>query len=277
MLSIAKYLLPLFVLIGLNDLSCKNPDEAHTNGEPGYSEMISKSFYSSFINDTVKLDISLPLNYRAHPEKKYKVIFLTDGYWRKEDHDTIHKMSNCSEIQEVIVVGIGYPDNYNFDQIRVRDLIINADKFLFCIKYEIIPYIDSTYRADAELRTLWGSSYGGYFLIYAFTEHEDAGRLFTNYICASAALDPPYKHIDLLKNEENLYSKTKKLPLNLYITAGGNETELFISSYNQITDRLSSRNYKDLSFEYEIIPNTDHQSVWKPTLIKGLKIFLKMN
>jgi len=263
--------------MSLTDLSRKDLVEARTDGKPGYSEMISKSFYSSFINDTVKLDISLPLNYSKDKGKKYKTVFLTDGYWRKADHDTIHKMSNCSEIHEVIVVGIGYPDNYNFNQIRVRDLIINADNFLSCIKYEIIPYIDSTYRADAEFRTLWGSSYGGYFLIYAFTEHEDAGRLFTNYICASAALDPPYQHIDLLKNEENLYSKTKKLPLNLYITAGGNETESFIGSYNQITNRLSSRNYKDLSFEYEIIPNTDHHTVWKPALIKGLKIFLKKN
>ncbi len=263
--------------MGLNDLSCKNPVEAPANGKPGYSEMISKSFYSSFINDAIKLDISLPLNYSKDTGKKYKTVFLTDGYWRKADHDTIHKMSNSSEIQEVIVVGIGYPNNYNFNQIRVRDLIINADNFLSSIKYEIIPYIESAYRADAESRTLWGSSYGGYFLIYAFTEHEDAGRLFTNYICASAALDPPYQHIDLLKNEENLYSETKKLPLNLYITAGGNETESFISSYNQITDRLSSRNYKDLNFEHEIIPNTDHYTVWKPTLIKGLKIFLKKN
>ncbi|MGE5806898.1 MAG: hypothetical protein ACM34M_13985, partial [Ignavibacteria bacterium] len=74
LLSIAKYLLPLFVLIGLNDLSCKNPDEPPTNGEPGYSEMISKSFYSSFINDTVKLDISLPLNYPKDKGKKYKAV-----------------------------------------------------------------------------------------------------------------------------------------------------------------------------------------------------------
>ncbi|HVO73009.1 MAG TPA: alpha/beta hydrolase-fold protein, partial [Ignavibacteriaceae bacterium] len=204
------------------------------------------------------------------------VIFLTDGYWRKEDHDTIHKMANDNEIQEAIVVGIGYPDNYNFDQIRVRDLIMHADKFLFCIKYEIIPYIESNYRADPEFRTLWGSSYAGYFLVYAFTEPEDAGKLFANYICASAALDPPYRHIDLLNNEDILYSKTKELPVNLYITVGGNETGSFTASYNQITSRIRSRNYKNLRFEYEIIPNTDHYTVWKPALINGLKKFLKL-
>jgi len=268
----------LFIFIGLAYLSCKeNPEENlfYVEINPGYSEMISKFFYSSIINDTVKLDISLPLNYSKETEKKYKVVFLTDGYWRKEDHNDIHKMSNRNEIPEVIVVGIGYPDNYNFNEIRVRDLIVNANNFLYCIKYEVIRYVESTYKADSSSRTLWGSSYGGYFLIYAFTEHEDAGRLFTNYICASPALDPPHTHVDLLENEERLFSKTTELPINLYVTVGGNETNSFINSYNQITSRINSRNYQDLIFEYEIIPNTDHYTVWKPTLLNGLKKFLK--
>lgn len=268
----------LFIIIGFSyGSSEENPEENLSPEETksGCSEMISKFFYSPFINDTIKLDISLPLNYLTDADKKYKVIFLTDGYWRKEDYDTIHKMSNSNEIPEAIVVGIGYPDNHNFNQIRIRDLIINAYNFLCSIKYEVIPFIESNFRADSSFRTLWGSSYGGYFLIYAFTEHQDAGELFTNYICASPALYPPYTHIDLLENEERLYSKTMEIPVNLYVTVGENETESFIDSYNRITDRISSRNYKDLVFEYEIIPNTDHYSVWKPTLIKGLKKFLK--
>jgi len=82
-------------------------------------------------------------------------------------------------------------------------------------------------------------------------------------------------HVDLLENEERLFSKTTELPINLYVTVGGNETNSFINSYNQITSRINSRNYQDLIFEYEIIPNTDHYTVWKPTLLNGLKKFLK--
>ena len=256
---------------------CKdNPAELSEQTDvPSYSAMHEKYFYSSYVKDTIKLDISLPFGYFTDTTKKYNIIYLTDGYWRKSEHDTIHEMGRNGEIKEAILVGIGYPDYYDFNTIRTRDLIEDADKLLSCIKEEIIPYVEKTYRADSAERTLWGSSYGGYFLMYAFTEHEKRGRLFKNYIEASAALNPPYAHADLLKNEHALWNSTTALPVNLYMTVGGDETSFFVGSYNSLVSQIKSHPYHDFHFEYEVIPNTNHYTVWKPTLLNGLRKFLK--
>ncbi len=64
------------------------------------------------------------------------------------------------------------------------------------------------------------------------------------------------------------------LPVKLYLTVGGNEDKFFIDSYKAIVEAVSSHNYKDLVFYREIIPGTDHCTVWKPTLLNGLKKFL---
>ena len=258
-------------------IDCKeNPAELSEQTDvPSYSVIHEKYFYSPFVQDTIKLDISLPFGYFKDTTKKYNVIYLTDGYWRKSEHDTIHKMGRNGEIKEAILVGIGYPDYYDFNSVRTRDLIVNADKLLSCIKEEIIPYVERTYRAGSAERTLWGSSYGGYFLMYSFTEHEKRGRLFKNYIEASAALNPPFAHTDLLQNEQLLSAATTMLPVNLYMTVGGDETPMFISSYHTLTNAIKSRHYQGLHFEYEVIPHTNHYTVWKPTLLNGLKKFLK--
>ncbi len=263
--------------------SCSN----HLNGKAAMNDMtdsqyptekiIDTTFVSEFVNDSMKIDVSLPAGYNKNPGKFYHIVYMTDGYWRRAEHDTIHQMSDNKIIPEVIVVGIGYPDDYNFNKIRIRDLIKNADKLFSCIKKEVIPYVENKYRVDTTNRTLWGSSYGGYFLIYSLTEHFKQGELFKNYICASPALNPPYKHANLIKNEEDMWENHKKLPVNLYLTVGGNEEKRFLDSYDGIVKAFSSHNYNDFYFEHEIIPGKNHFTVWEPTLLKGLKKFLNKN
>jgi predicted alpha/beta superfamily hydrolase len=237
-------------------------------------KIIDTTFVSKFVGDSIKIDVSLPASYNNMPEKFYPIVYMTDGYWRTAEHDSIHQMSDNKEIPEVIVVGIGYPADYNFDSIRVRDLIINSEKFFQCIKQEVMPYVENKYRVDTYNRTLWGASYGGHFLIYAFTEHVKQGKLFKNYICASASLNPPYTHVDLLNNEKLLWESSKELPVNLYETVGGLEVPDFINSYNSIVNAIKAHDYKDFHFEYEVIPNTNHFTVWRPTLLNGLRKFL---
>jgi predicted alpha/beta superfamily hydrolase len=237
-------------------------------------KIIDTTFISKFVGDSIKIDVSLPASYNYTPGSFYPVVYMTDGYWRTTEHDSIHQMSDNKEIPEVIVVGIGYPADYKFDSIRVRDLVINSSKFIQCLKEEVMSFVENKYRVDKRNRTLWGSSYGGHFLIYAFTEHVKQGGLFKNYICASAALNPPYPHVNLLDNEKLLWESCKELPINLYETVGGLEVSDFINSFNTIVNAINAHSYKNFHFEYEVIPNTNHFTVWWPTLYKGLKMFL---
>lgn len=267
----------IFLVAWMSLCSCErceigSPDSRETAKFPT-EKIIDTTFISAFVKDSIKIDISLPKGYNEE-EKSYPVIYMTDGYWRRADHDTIHLMSDRHEIPDVIVVGVGYPDDYNFDSTRVRDLIKNSGSLFECIKSEVLPYVEGKFRADTANRTLWGASYGGYFLVYAFTEHVRQGRLFKNYIGASAALVPPYQHVDLLENERALWESTKSLPVNLYLTVGGNETTFFRDSYTALVNAIESHHYSGLRFEHEIIPGTDHYTVWRPTLLKGLRTFL---
>jgi predicted alpha/beta superfamily hydrolase len=273
------FFIPFIALIFNSSLNSIN-NEIEMNHR-GYqyptNKIMDTIFISKYVNDSIKVDVSLPASYNENPSKFYKVLYMTDGYWRGTEHNTIHQMSNDKIIPEVIVVGIGYPDDYDFDKIRIRDLIINSDKLFSCIKKEIIPYVENKFRVDTKNRTLWGASYGGHFLIYALTEHFKQGKLFKNYICASPALNPKYKHTDLIKNEEEMWKNHKELPVNLYLTVGGNEEKRFLDSYEGIVKSFKSHKYEGFYFEHEIIPGKNHYTVWEPTLLKGLKEFLNKN
>ncbi|MGD0337184.1 MAG: alpha/beta hydrolase-fold protein [Bacteroidota bacterium] len=272
-------LLKSFLALGIAATACSQniADSIETSDrlqQLPVQTIIPTTFFSKFVSDSIRLDISLPASYNQDTTKIYPVIYLTDEYWRRDAHEIIHDMSQEKELPEVIIVGIGYPDGYDFNTIRVRDLVENADMFLTCIKDEIIPYVEKTYRAANLKRTLWGASLGGYFIIYAFTEHIKVGKLFTNYIGASVVLNPRFEHVDLLKNEQLLWETTRELPVNLYLTVGELEDRSMIKSYTQIADAIYSHDYKKLRFEYEIIPEKDHITVWKPSLLGGLRKFL---
>lgn len=270
----------LIVFFSLNFSACESKsnfieDKMNAKENSHSAKINDTTLFSPVIGDSIKLEISLPYKYKK--EKSYPVIYMTDGYWRREEHDSIHNLGFLGKLPKVIVAAIGYPDGYDYGEIRKRDLIVHSDRFLKCIKDEIIPYVENKYKILPEERTLWGSSFGGHFLIYAFTQHINSGELFKNYICASPALNPEMEHSDLIANEQKLWESTQNLPLNLYIAVGGDETEFFLDSYKNIVGALKMHPYKNFLFKYEIIPGTHHHSVWKPALFNGLKLFLKNN
>jgi len=55
---------------------------------------------------------------------------------------------------------------------------------------------------------------------------------------------------------------------------GGLETADFVNSYNSIVNVFKTDAYQNFHFESEVIPNTDHFTVWRPTLLNGLRKFL---
>ncbi len=243
-------------------------------------EIKSFNMFSECIDDTFVIDVSLPESYYKEPERKYHVLFLTDGNWRKDQHQPIHDMASKENIEEMIIVGIGYPASYNFNNIRVRDLINHPDRFLDFILQKIIPRIDSEYRTNGE-RTLWGSSFGGFFTVYTLLNYvEKTKGIFENYIVASAAIleKTNYKDekLNLIDIEKRLNTNTKELKTNLYITVGQAEDNVrFITPFKELVKILNERKYKDFYMKSFIDPGKDHYTVWEPTLYKGIRLFLQ--
>lgn len=239
----------------------------------------SFKIFSENVKDTFLIDISLPESYSKNPDKKYSVLYLTDGYWRRDQHKSIHEMSKKKIIKELIVVGIGYPKSYTPDIVRKRDLLEHADKFLNFICDELIPYIDNRYCTKDE-KTLWGSSFGGFFGMFALFNYPDKTKnVFKNYIIVSpAAKEKTYynnQYLDLFDLEKILCSKTKELKVNLYIAVGSNENlERFFTPFKELVKLLQERNYKDFYMKSYIDAGKDHYTVWEPALYEGLKLFL---
>lgn len=244
--------------------------------------LASFKLYSQNVKDTFVIDVSLPRSYSKDTEKNYSVIYLTDGYWRREQHKSIHYLSENENVRELIVVGIGYPSTYNFNEIRVRDLVKHADKFLGFIVDELIPKIEMQYRTNGE-RTLWGSSFGGYFALYTLLNYPGkTNGVFTNYIIASP---PPYEKtylgdesFTLFDLEKILFTQTNDLPINLYLTVGGNEkVDRFLNPFKELVQLFDQRAYKGLKLISFIDPGKDHFTVWEPTLYQGIRLLLKSN
>ncbi len=235
--------------------------------------------FAGAIQDTMVIDVSLPASYDVDTSAQYPVLYLTDGYWRRGQHQPIHDMAREENVKEVIIVGIGYPDSNNPDVIRVRDLINNPGRFLDFILHQLIPYIENNYRTNRE-KTLWGSSYGGYFVMYAlFNYYTNTKGVFHSYIVASAAAlettDFGGTPTDLFGFEQNLASNTTELNVNLHITVGGSEESYrFLDPFKRLVQTLENRRYTGFFMKSYIDPGKDHPTVWEPTLYEGVRMFL---
>lgn len=235
--------------------------------------LISHYFDSPRVQDRIWLDVTLPASYATEPERAYPVIYLTDGYWRRTVHADIRDLADTGKIAELIIVGVGYPNHSDFHAKRQRDFLKAPQTFLDCLQHEVAPFIERTYRADPAHRTLWGSSFGGSFLLFAFSEHRRRGALFETYLCSSPVLNPPIGAADVHRRLRKLLAETPSPRANFYLAVGGDETDQFIGDYWTVA-RLAERHSGGLlRVVHEIIPRATHGGVAQPALLRGLQAF----
>ncbi len=273
-----KYSIGVAVLILSIVFVCcdKKPAEQNKITQPVIQ---SFRFYSRSVQDTFVIDVSLPKTYYVDTTVFYPLVLLTDGNWRRPQHLPIHGMSDSMGIKEVVVAGISYPQGYKVKQIRVRDFIRQPDRFHRFIIEEVLPYLHQHFRITSE-RLLWGSSFGGYFTLYVLFQYPfSTGKIFSYYVAASpavletTAIGPVGKN--LFNYEYELFQLTKELPVSLYLTVGSKEdTVRFYNPFLRLVDSLEKHNYQNFTFYYAIDTGKNHQTVWEPTLYKGLQLFL---
>ena len=179
-----KLLIPLVIvqLLAATGLQAQLPD----------LPIIKDSLYSAVLKEMRPLEIVLPANYSTEPGKKFDALYVTDGEWNTRIVSNIRQFLNIQFIPENIIVSIPnvYPNKMNQ---RGRDFTPThtsgmaesggAEKFLSFIKTELLPYINNKYRTNGE-NTLYGSSLGGIFAMYAFCKEP---QLFQSYLMADPA------------------------------------------------------------------------------------------
>ncbi|MBN1878336.1 MAG: alpha/beta hydrolase [Anaerolineae bacterium] len=135
-----------------------------------------RQFYSQALEEERTVFISLPVDYETS-EKTHPVLYQLDS--KKEAFfQSVSMIWYLSEMAEKIpghiVVGI---ENTN----RHRDFGDGSDRFHCFIQEELIPFINTQYRAN-DFKILCGQSAGSAFTFHSFVNNPD---LFNAYILMS--------------------------------------------------------------------------------------------
>jgi predicted alpha/beta superfamily hydrolase len=225
------------------------------------------------------LFVALPRKYN-NSSKEYPVIYSLDGHWV---FPMLCPMYNSllgdGSVPEAIIVGITWDaKNPNYDSLRQREYTVAkenttsgpASKFLECIKKELIPFIETNYRANKKNRILLGASLGGYFGIYAF--FHDAS-LFHRYILVSPSLIGTGLDWD---NDSFLKEPRKDFRKN-----ATSKTKLFISKSDQdpgqsdIEKFVEELKLKDVEVTNVTLPGFGHSGGIPEGIMRGLQSAFK--
>ena len=198
-------------------------------------QSVASSKYHRLESATVDRDfhiyIALPDDYDAAAEGSYPAIYILDGgalypmllgYYRY--------LRLAEDVPDSIVVGISYGNddfsngNYRSTDYTApaadRDYWGGAAVFQQMLETELLPYIESTYRADSAERVIFGQSIGGQFVLYSALTNPD---LFHGHIASNPAL------------HRNLPFFTQQRPSDAPSDTG---SRLFVSSGSQDDPRF---------------------------------------
>jgi uncharacterized protein len=225
------------------------------------------------------LYIHLPASYATEPNKRYPVVFVTDGYWDFMKLVAIgDPLVYDKAAPEFITVAMAYAgENLNYGDLRRWELSPvkfgtpieasgRAADYLETIEDVFIPLIDKEYRTDPKQRVLGGASLGGLFTLYSMFTKPD---LFSAYIAVTPAV--LVGNGWLLKYEEEFAKAGKSVNARLYMTMGGNEPESFVGDIKKMNERLKMRKYPKLTHEFRVIDGEGHAGNQTESYNRGLR------
>lgn len=268
-----KLLVPflLFSAIALAQPGSNNPPPVP--GKHTHFRVIT----SRHVGEELQLHISLPADYHPDSARRYAVIYLTDAdYSFGMTKDIANYLNWGKEIPEHIIVGVAYGGTVgnwgvkrqrDFTPVASKDVYLSGGgpKFADFLEKELIPFVDSAYKTKPLDRTLIGMSYGGVFGTYVLLKRPG---IFKRYILGTTYFG--YNN-DLLFTYEKEYAATHKdLPARVYTSMGGAETYA-LKQFEDFNKALAGRQYPNLKFKAEVLPDEVHSSVGGGTLARGLR------
>lgn len=251
---------------------------------------------SKITNKDYLIHMSFPKNYSIHDSITYPVLYVLDGKTTFGYFESSYVDSE--KIEDVILVGIshkvmGIQSNINrfIDYTPYRDTVTEkriekkfgvksgtiktggANKFLECLKKEVIPLIDKHYKTNS-VRGISGHSLGGLFTAFCFVNSDD---FFTKFGINSPSfqlnerifLDPA---ISKFSDEQNWDIS----PTKVFISTGENESPMMVSNMMKFSMFLKKRNYVNVDMNWQVYRNETHTSVI-PVCLNGtlIKLFGK--
>jgi len=230
--------------------------------------------------------VKTPFGYDApeNANRRWPVIYLNDGpYTFQVASGVTHLPYKFDRLEQAILVGISYAQGEDGMKSRRRDMTPwrdpslpsasgGAAQYLAFIKGQVLPFVESRYRADPRRRVLAGQSYGGLFGAWVtVTEPE----LFDAYILTSPSLW--YGDRTLFKAEAAYAAGNKDLKARIYLATGelerprpGSDAEDMVGDQQAFAKALRERGYRSLKVRDEIMDDTFHETTFPVGLVHGL-------
>lgn len=236
-------------------------------------------YYSQIVDQQYEVRIRLPGGYEQNSEAQYPVIYVLDGQWHfTSSADVLGNLTYDGQTPNSIIAAITWSGEGAVpEQLRFRDFTYTpvpnqplsggASLFLEALESEIIPFVETKYRANSH-RTLIGSSLGGLFATIALLEKPE---LFDGYIALSA----PYI-------AEQTYFQAKLAELNgskalkgkrLFLGVGGLEFNKPLVT--DFSNQLKEANLKGLRTKTKVVPHVGHGGINAPGFTYGLQHVFK--
>ena len=228
------------------------------------------------------IHMSFPENYSIQDSITYPVLYVLDG---KTTYGYFESPSyiDFEKIEDVIIVGISHKAmgiqskiNRFIDYTPYRDTITEkrfekkfgvqngtittggAQKFLKCLRQEIIPFIDKHYKTNS-VRGISGHSLGGLFVAYCFVNSD-------NYFTKFGINSPSFQLNEkiFLEPAVSKFSGNQNWnidPTKVFISTGENESPMMVSNVIKFSMSLKKRNYENVDMDWHIYKNKTHISV----------------
>ena len=241
-----------------------------------------RSMKSASTGRAYDIYIQLPGGYARDTQARYPVLYVLDGQWDFKLLSSIQGgLLYDRFVPEMIIVGITYAGaNANYDSLRAMDYTPvaqpsprgsgDAPKFLAFMRKELVPFVESSFRADPARRVLMGSSFGGLFTLYAlFTDP----RYFSGYVAASPAV--PYGNRAAVAQEAAYAAAHHDLPARLYVAVGS--AEPLAGPVQEYAKIVSDRGYDGLRMETRVIEGERHSGNKPEAFNRGLRFIFAGN
>ena len=249
--------------------SCGGGGGTHSasSSQDGYA---THTISSASTNFSYEVRVWLPSSY-ATSTAAFRTIYALDCEYRFE---TLKGALQTTGTQAILVNVCDGSTNRRF----VDFTLPGARSFYRFLTTELIPFVESRYRADPAARVLSGHSLSGQFVMYALFFEDPSNRFFKSVIseeCScwyDAGGRPSLALPEAWELEQSMYEATRILPVNL-VLAGDR-----LGNYQQVRllqDTLDARHYHSLRmvhYEYSF----GHSSMDGPSFIDALT-FLAAN
>jgi predicted alpha/beta superfamily hydrolase len=257
-----------------------------------------------------RISVSLPRAYETADRTSYPVVYLLDGTGKY--YSLMVRVQRLLEdrLPPVIWVGIGSPSEAfaegertadttptnrpAYDDIVIKNVAAElaaasdakpvteemkyrwrsgqADTFLHILREDIMPFVETRYRTQPELRTLAGHSFSGLFAANVLLTEPG---LFQRYWISSPSL---WWDDEIILEQEARYSEQhNKLPARVYVSVGASENATMTEPNKRFVENITKRGYAGLALKHRVFPDHDHMSVIVSALTEGMSFLLGEN